>query len=182
MMNIRCKFRGLCLRQVMRFQKGYVCQKVIVSLQVVVRFLQMPDRRRPRTVFHSGFSLIELIVVIAIIGIISVVAIPNYTALQSKAKLSALTASGSTIQTALESYSVSSGAYPTGSLDGGQLMSVLIQSGDLKSSPKNPYTGAPFSSLDSAGKIQYSYDSTSQTYTLKLFSESLSNPAVTLSN
>lgn len=130
----------------------------------------------------KGFSLIELIIVIAIMGIITVIAMPNYTAIQSKAKLSALNSAGTTIQTAIESYSVANGNYPSATMDGGQLAALLLQSGDLKTTPKNPYTGSSFSSADTSGKIQYSYDSGSQTYSLKLYGESTVSPSYVLTN
>ncbi len=131
----------------------------------------------------DGFSLIELIVVIAIIGIISLIAMPNYTAIQNKAKVSALTTAGHTLQSAIESYAISNGSYPSGEgLNGGELFALLTQSGDVKTIPKNPYTGQSFAAGDTAGKIAYSYDSTTQTYEIKLYGETVSSPSVTLSN
>ena len=130
----------------------------------------------------NGFSLIELIVVIAIIGIISLIAMPNYTAIQNKAKVSALTTAGHTLQSAIESYAISNGSYPSGSLNGGEVFSLLQQSGDVKTVPKNPFTGQSFAAGDTQGKIAYSYDTTSQTYQIKLYGETVNSPSVTLSN
>lgn len=130
-----------------------------------------------------GFSLIEVVIVIAIMGILTALVMPNYNAIQRRAKLSALTSAGQTIQTALESYNLSAGTYPNGqNLNADALLRQLIQSGDLKAVPKNPYTGAPFSGSDSAGSIDYDAESNGQAYSLRLYGESSTSPSVTLTN
>jgi len=131
----------------------------------------------------KGFSLIELVIVIAIIGIITILVLPNYSIIQNRAKLTALTSAGHTIQTAVESYNLSTGSYPVGQeLTADPLFAVLQQSGDMRSIPKNPYTGAPFSSGDTAGKIAYTYAGSTQSYEIKLYAGSTGSPAVVLTN
>lgn len=44
-------------------------------------------KRKPMSTRHSGFTLVELMVVIAIIGIIMVIAVPNFTRIQQEARL-----------------------------------------------------------------------------------------------
>ncbi len=129
----------------------------------------------------NGFSLIEVVIVIAIMGILTALVMPNYNAIQQRAKVSALNSAAQTIQTALESYNLSQGAYPIGqNIAADPLIQQLVQSGDLKSAPKNPYTGRAFSSSDTAGRVNYS--AVGSGYELSLYGESAVSPSVTLTN
>lgn len=61
---------------------------------------------------HSGFTLVELLVVVAIIAILAAIAVPNFLEAQTRAKISRVRADLRTFATALESYHTDNDAYP----------------------------------------------------------------------
>lgn len=61
----------------------------------------------------AGFTLIELLIVVGIIAILAAIAIPNLLEAQVRSKVSRAKAELKTIVTALESYHVDNGAYPS---------------------------------------------------------------------
>lgn len=62
----------------------------------------------------NGFTVIEMLVVVVIIGILSAVAIPNYIAMQARAREGSLKSNMHTFQMECEDYAVASfGVYPT---------------------------------------------------------------------
>ena len=61
----------------------------------------------------SGFTLIEVLLVVAILGILATVVVVNFGGQSEKAKKSATKASIAAICTAIQSYEVQLGKYPT---------------------------------------------------------------------
>lgn len=132
---------------------------------------------------RNGFSLIELLIAIVVIGLITSVALPNFSAIQNKAKESNITSLSYSLQTAIETYFLNNGSYPSGSnLDTAALISLLKSSGEFTSDTKNPYTGNAFDTSDTKGRIVYNFDTTSSTYTLTVYGSSTTTPVLTLGN
>ena len=87
---------------------------------------------------NSGFTLIELMIVVVIIGILAAIAIPNFIAMQNRAKEGSTKANMHTLQLAAEDYGVrNDGVYAADMTAGG----TAAISASLPASFKNPFDG-----------------------------------------
>ena len=119
---------------------------------------------------HSGFTLVELLVVISIIALLSVVAFYAVTYVKARARDAKRVADLDTFSKALELYNNNTGIYPINTagvcLTGTDVVSTALQTaGDITSVVKEPfYTDAPHC-------FSYSTDATGATYHITFYLE-----------
>jgi type IV pilus assembly protein PilA len=87
---------------------------------------------------QKGFTLIELMIVVVIIGILAAIAIPNFIAMQNRAKEGSTKANMHTLQLAAEDYGVQNDGVYAATMDATHIANLLPGAG---ASFKNPFTG-----------------------------------------
>ncbi len=132
----------------------------------------------------KGFTLIEILIVIGIIGLLAVFLMPSFVGVQDKAKDAAVKKNAEKVQLSVESYNLENETHPIATNISLKTLfdDYLSTGGYMTTIPKNPYTGKAYEDADSAGKIVYNFDSTTNTYTIKGYKRNGSTKIIELTN
>jgi general secretion pathway protein G len=90
-------------------------------------------RRKNISARENGFTLVELMVVMLIIGVLAAIAIPSFISSIKNAKEAVLKEDLHVMRNAIDSYTMDKAKAP-------QSLDDLVQTGYLKSIPKDPMT------------------------------------------
>lgn len=133
---------------------------------------------------RKGFTMIELLVVIAIIGLLAVFLVPNLMGSRDRAREAAVKSVLHSVQLAIEAFAIENETFPiTQNTPVASLCSnYLIKGNYIAAVPKNPFTGKEYTDADTAGKIIYNYDASTNAYTLSGYNRSGSKVIQALTN
>ncbi|MFC1754074.1 type II secretion system protein [Thermoproteota archaeon] len=132
---------------------------------------------------HTGFTLIELIMVIAVIGLLASIMVPNMASIHTKAKETVIKSIARSIQISVETYNLCTGIYPVGSEIAISELFLMLNDKNIDAKiPNNPFTGAPYTASDSSGKINYSYDESQNSYYIQGFGKGNNELLINISN
>lgn len=98
------------------------------------------------SLFHQGFTLVELVVVIAILALLVAVALPTFTGIKDKAKINSQLSEAAGLAKECATAIVVDGPYPVNypslTTNTGLTISAHCNGGDANSPPKTPPTVA----------------------------------------
>ncbi len=97
----------------------------------------------------NGFTILEILVVLAVLAILIAMAVPRIKGMQDQSNISRVKSELKTLQTALESYYINNGVYPT-------LSGIGSISGDLVSATPKIIPGVMYDPFAPSG-TDYSY-------------------------
>ncbi len=133
---------------------------------------------------RKGFTLIELLIVMSVIGILAAFLIPTFAKVQDRARESGVKSVAHNVQVAVESYNMVNETYPVAvDITLRNLFDNYLKTAEVMNNlPKNPFTGKGYEESDTAGKIIYTYDISTDNYKVTAYNKGGTNKILELSN